>query len=157
MYVQLVSTCFFSCSPVGRLVPNDLVTVLTELREVRADWYDIGLALNLKPGDLDAIKGPYKYPKECLRETIKAWLNTSPDPSWEAIVQALRSPIVSRDNLAEFLEQEFCAQEGSEPPAAGKKSLEKTILVHAIWYTSLKSDTNIYDSEALISRHALTH
>ncbi len=119
MYVQLVSTCFFSCSPVGRLVPNDLATVLTELREVRADWYDIGLALNLTPGDLDAIKGPYKDPKECLRETIKEWLNTSPDPSWKAIAQALRSPIVNRVILANLLEQEFCTHDRSGPPATG--------------------------------------
>ncbi len=118
-----MNTCFISWSPVGRLVPNDLVTVLTELREVRADWYDIGLALNLTPGDLDAIKGPYKDSKECLRETIKEWLNTSPDPSWVVLVQALRSPIVGRESSARRLEQKYCAQEQSGPPA-GKNDLE---------------------------------
>ncbi len=93
------------------------MTVLTELREVRADWYDIGLALNLTPGDLDAIKGPYKDPKECLRETIKEWFNTSPDPSWVVLVQALRSPIVGRESSARRLEQKYCTQGQSQPPA----------------------------------------
>ncbi len=109
-------TCFVSYPTVGRLEPNDLVTVLTELHDDSDRWYNLGLALNLTPGALDAIKGPYKDPKECLRETIKEWSNTSPDPSWVVLVQALRSPIVGRESSARRLEQKYCPREWSEPP-----------------------------------------
>ncbi len=93
------------------------MTVLTELHEDSDQWYNLGLALNLTPGALDAIKGQYKDPKECLRDAVKAWLNMSPDPSWKAIVHALRSTIVGRDSSARRLEQEYCMQQQSEPPA----------------------------------------
>ncbi len=110
-------TCFVSYPTVVQLGPNDLVTVLTELHDDSDQWYNFGLALNLTPGALDAIKGPYKDPKECLRETIKEWLNTSPDPSWVVLVQALRSPIVGRESSARRLEQKYCTHEQSGPPA----------------------------------------
>ncbi len=96
------------------------MTVLNELHDGSDQWYNLGLTLKLRPGDLDAIKGPYKDPKECLRDAVKAWLNTSPDPSWEAIVQALRNPIVGRESSARRLEQMYCTQGQSEPLAAGK-------------------------------------
>ncbi len=72
--------------------------------------------LNLLPGALDAMKGPYKAPKDCLRDAVKAWLNTSPDPSWKDIVHALRNPIIGEESSARCLEK-YCIQEGSEPPA----------------------------------------
>ncbi len=115
--------CFVSYPTVDQLGPNDLVTVLTELHDDSDQWYNLGLTLNLTPGALDAIKGPYKDPKQCLRETIKEWLNTSPNPSWVVLVQALRSTIVGRESSARRLEQKYCAQEQSEPPA-GKNDLE---------------------------------
>ncbi len=88
---------------VGQLGPDDLVDVLTELLDVCADWENIGLGLRLKSGTLDAMKGPYK-PKDCLRDMLKEWLNTSPDPSWQSLIQALRSPIVGQESLARRLE-----------------------------------------------------
>ncbi len=127
------TSCFISCSPVGRLIPEDLVTVLTELYEVRAVWYNFGLALNLTSDDLDAIKGPYTDPSECLREAINGWLNTFPDPSWESVVQALRSPIVGRKILARRLEQKYCIQELNVPPAGKNK--------HEALFTELMKNT----------------
>ncbi len=99
---------------VGQLGPNDLVTVLTELCEVCAQWYYLGLVLNLTPDVLDAIKGPFKSDKDCLRDVVLRWLKTS-GPSWEALVQALRSPIVDTERLARHLEQKYCVR-GLEPP-----------------------------------------
>ncbi len=90
---------------VGKLGPDDLVDVLTELVDVcAADWENIGLGLRLKPGTLGAMKGPFKEPKDCLRDMLKEWLNTSPDPSWQSLIRVLRSPIVGQESLARRLE-----------------------------------------------------
>ncbi len=90
--------------------------VLTELCGVCADWENIGLGLGLEAGTLDAIKGPFKKPQDCLRDMLKEWLNTSPDCSWQSVIRALRSPIVRQNTLASHLETKHCNQEGSVPP-----------------------------------------
>ncbi len=92
------------------LNPHDLVTVLTELREVSADWHDIGLALRMLSGTLDSMRAPYKGPRDCMKDMLKEWLNASDDPSWEGLVAALRSPIVRKEALARQLEDKYCRQ-----------------------------------------------
>ncbi len=99
-----------------------MVDVLIELLDVCADWENIGLGLRLKSGTLDAMKGPFKEPKDCLRDMLKEWLNTSPDPSWRSLIQALRSPIVGKEGVARRLETTFCTRGGSVPPE-GKQLL----------------------------------
>ncbi len=98
------------------LGPDDLVDVLTELVDLSADWENIGLGLRLKAGTLDAMKGRSKGHKDCLRDMLKDWLNTSPDPSWQSLIQVLKSPIVRKNALASHLEAKFCIQEGSVLP-----------------------------------------
>ncbi len=116
-------TCFVSYPTVGQLGPNDLKTVLTELHDDSDRWYNLGLALDLTPGVLNAIDQRHRHPNDCLRDALSEWLNTSPDPSWVVLVQALRSTIVGRESSARRLEQEYCTQERSEPPA-GKNDLK---------------------------------
>ncbi len=89
--------------------------MLTELFDVRADWENIGLALKLTDGTLRAIKGPYKEPKDCLRDMLREWLNTS-DASWSSLVQALGQPIVGKGQRAAELERKYLTQSGSGQP-----------------------------------------
>ncbi len=96
---------------VQRLSPNDLHLVLTKLHHVRADWYNIGLSLELSPGDLNAMRGPSKDPKDCLRDMVEIWLNTFPDPCWDSLIKALNSLIVGRNALARELETKYGSQE----------------------------------------------
>ncbi len=104
------------CDPqfpaVGELGTNDLVVVFRELIEICSEWENIGLELQLSPG---AIKGPYKGHRDCFRDMLKEWLNTSPDPSWQSLIRALRSPIVGKEPLARRLEGKYCLQEESVP------------------------------------------
>ncbi len=109
------SVRLFSSLHTVMLGPSDLRAVLTELLPASADWYTIGLALNMDPGTLDGIEGPYKRPRDCLREMLKEWLSTSPDPSWEGLIAALRDPVVGKHTLARQLETKYCTQ-GSDPP-----------------------------------------
>ncbi len=90
--------------------------VLTELIGIRLDWENIGLGLRLSPGILQALKDPYKPAADCLTDMLREWLNRSPDPSWQSLIRALRSPIVGKDTLANHLESKYCLQEGSVPP-----------------------------------------
>ncbi len=103
---------------VGDLGPNDLVTVLEVLLEVRAQWNDIGLGLGVPPGTLEAIEQDHPNSKRRLTEVLKVWLNSLPDPSWEGLVQALRRPLVGEEVLANKLEMRFCLQKTvvQEPP-----------------------------------------
>ncbi len=99
---------------------------MKELIDICSEWENIGLELRLSPGTLDAIKGPYKGHKDCMRDMLKEWLNTSADPSWQSIIQALRSPIVGKEPLANHLESKYCTQEGDVPPP-GKQGYKATI------------------------------
>ncbi len=95
---------------------SDLRAVLTELLPASANWYNIGLALDMDPGTLDAMKvGTYKDPRDCLREMLKEWLSTSPDPSWEGLIAALRDPVVGKETLARQLEAKYCTQRNDPP------------------------------------------
>ena len=85
---------------------NDLCVVLEELYEAQTCWYNFGLKLGLKPCALDAIKTRCSG-DECFQETLKEYLKTT-TPSWRALVEALRSPIVNQPQLAEKVEQKYC-------------------------------------------------
>ncbi len=98
----------------SELGPNDLQVVLTALCEhVGGEWENIGLALGLKSGILDGLKGDHKRPGDCLRDMLKEWLNRSDDPSWQSLIRALRNPSVGRMQLANALQAKYC------PPPAG--------------------------------------
>ena len=50
-------------------------------------------------------------PLDLMREMFMHWLDKAvdPRPTWEAVVKALRSPIVEMQNVAEQLELKYCA------------------------------------------------
>ena len=53
----------------------------------------------------------YSDTLDLLCEMLKYWLETAvdPRPTWEAVVKALKSPLVKEMNLAGQLEHECCA------------------------------------------------
>ena len=61
-----------------------------------------------------------------MREMLKHWLDTAvdPPPTWEAVVTALRSPIVDKKNIAELLELKYCpqTQQNKEEPSSPTKA-----------------------------------
>ena len=71
-------------------------------------------------------------------EMLKYWLDTAvdPPPTWEAVVTALRSPIVDKKNIAELLELKYCPQtqqnkqDPSSPTKAEKSEGQATELKH---------------------------
>ena len=90
----------------------ELPGLLAELHDVAAKWYNIGLYLvpPITNGTLDTIKANCRGEcGDCLREMLSCWLKKGdPKPSWEAVVAALRNPVVGEERLAQTLEQKYC-------------------------------------------------
>ena len=84
---------------------HDLPKVQDAVWAARAKWYNIGLRLGMSADILDATaKACLHQPEECFTDTIKEWLrNDDPQPTWQALGDALRSPVVGYAHLAENL------------------------------------------------------
>ena len=95
--------------PTGQqLTINDLRVLMKELKDVRAEWYNIGVQLGVSVGTLKAIKNQcLNVPFDCLEETLTEWLKTclSP-PTWTNVVDALS--VVSEARLAAELKHKYC-------------------------------------------------
>ena len=82
---------------------------ITDLRKVqraawdsRDEWYNIGLELGIDPGTLAAIRSEHTKIKDCFRETLTIWLKmVQPKPTLAALAEALQSPTVGFEHLAE--------------------------------------------------------
>ena len=72
-------------------------------------WYNIGLKLGTSPGTLDSINATGREnPDNCVTAMIKEWLNNGhPPPTWTALAEALRSPMVGYAHLAEQLPNNY--------------------------------------------------
>ena len=83
-------------------------TIVTKLEEASVKWYEIGLALKLRDGSLQNIKRSHRdNPSDCLLETMRLYLQTTSNPNWDDIVNALKQPTVGYAALAEEIEKEF--------------------------------------------------
>ena len=88
-----------------------------DLVEVVHLWKEFGLALGLKPPTLERIWGCYVHQVErCFTEVIAAWLNgedrphNSPDPNWEEVIAALKSPSVDKKDHALQLTKQLSSE-----------------------------------------------
>ena len=89
----------------GTLDIDDLHRVQDATWEVRAKWYNCGLALGVSSADLEVIKENHRGDCDnCFRETLIEWLKRAhPPPTWSALCNALSSPSVGHGELAERL------------------------------------------------------
>ena len=92
----------------------DLATVFSELHPCRAKWHHLGIQLRVDVGSLDQFMVQYADPSDKLMEVINTWLTTSDNPSWEVIVEALKSPVIGEGHLAVELQQKYCSS-GQHP------------------------------------------
>ena len=92
-------------------VEPTLKELLNELHPVRATWFNIGLELGIPHTTLNSFQQMHAKPLDLMREMLMHWLDRTvdPRPTWEAVVKALRSPIVEMQNVAEQLELKYCA------------------------------------------------
>ena len=88
---------------------KDLMVIQTELWDARSRWRNIGIQLRMKIEDLEAIgEKNLNAPESCFTDCITTWLRqTEPPPTWTALINALRSPPVGFQEMAERLEGKF--------------------------------------------------
>ena len=84
---------------------KDLASVLKATWKARVKWYNIGLELDMDPGTLDVIKRDSDSTDERFRAMLGTWLKmVEPKPTWGALAEALRSPTVGYEHLAEQMQ-----------------------------------------------------
>ena len=69
-----------------------MANLFKEMLPLASEWLSIGTLLGLPDGQLDAIEASHaNQVNKCLREMLKAWLNTvDPPPSWECLAKAVK-------------------------------------------------------------------
>ena len=86
----------------GCLGPNDLQRVQDTIWKARVRWYNLGLGLGITPDSLDSIETTNtRNSNDCFRAMLTKWLREHQQPTWSAIAEALRSPSVGLNHLAE--------------------------------------------------------
>ena len=89
---------------------SDLTHVCVELSEVQDKWQQLALELEVSPKNVNRISKP-SY-AVCFKEIIKQWLTESPEPTWQNLMDALRSPTVREYELASRVEKKCSNPKG---------------------------------------------
>ena len=63
--------------------------VLKESLFTYADWFDLGMELNLLFPVLANIKARFTDPSQCLLECLSLWLTSANNRTWESLASAL--------------------------------------------------------------------
>jgi len=96
----------------------DLKTILNDIAPCRAEWFNLGIQLQVDTGTLKAIELKCKAPADQLREVVMAWLQSTKNPTWGAMIEALKSPIIDETRLASELQQKY--HSSGETPVDGE-------------------------------------
>lgn len=90
------------------MAPPKLKDIVEELHGVKTKWKRIGLQLNVPDTELEKIESMHKGdPEESLYQMIREWFKTE-EPTWSAIVTALRTRSVNELQLARSLKRNKC-------------------------------------------------
>ena len=101
-----------------RLNSDDLGRVLEELMDISAQWYNLGLQLQVSTGQLKKISEQFSDPSHKLREMLNDWLANSDNTSWKTLTSALKSKSVGASRLAGDLETKYCLVEDTDSDTA---------------------------------------
>ena len=129
------------------LRPDDARTILEELLDAQNHAHLLGLMMNVKPRDVEAIQTTYQQPKDRLLHIIIAFLQQAePMPTWRAIVDALKSPVVGLTALARRVEAAHFPDPtaGRETPAvSGESVTNQEIVCKCTFHLQLQSSRNL--------------
>ena len=89
---------------------RDFLKVLQVVR-YESRWFELGLALGLIAPLLEDIRKTHKDDvSECRRGMLGAWLSQRDHahiPSWKTLCDALRSPVVGNNGLANRIQRTY--------------------------------------------------
>ncbi len=83
---------------------NQLSEVFELLYPARTSWYQLGLVLKLSSGTLESMTH-HRFSSDCLRKVLVCWLESSGTHDWSGLIQGLRHPMLSRNDLASRIEE----------------------------------------------------
>ena len=89
---------------------ESIADVLRELSEITNDWFNLGLALQLKYSTLSVIETDMRTVDERKRNMVRSWLQQKDDckpASWQALVEALEDPLVKRRDVATQIKKKY--------------------------------------------------
>ena len=128
------------------LPPDDAVKILEELLEAQNQSFVLGLRLNLRVHEVEAIHLKYLDPRDRLLHVIIAFLNqVEPRPTWRVIVDALKTRTVNLPRLAAAVERAHFPDPNAirapppppPPPPAGE--LQKSVAFCPQWTSKAES------------------
>ena len=91
-----------------------LKDLLEELVDISDKWHGLGLQLGLNEGALKGINSDHpKNSQDCLRETLRTWLDVEPRATWHTLCAALRSRTVGAETLASSLVAKYVKRKHS--------------------------------------------
>ena len=134
MHYATLLTCNSLTSSSDQLTIEDLQTVKNELWDARTLWKSIGDVLGIDDETLKSIAKDQDSQGDCLRECLAKWLSGGAETSavqrqprsWRTIVDALRTPSVNRQSLAERIEKEYCTSQDDQQSCQEQVPLSQT-------------------------------
>ena len=102
------------------LVRDDVPGIVAQILDAQTKSKLFGRVLKLPAHTVDRIHVQYSDPEECLFQVMDEFVKqVEPRPTWRAIVNALKNPLIGLTSLAEEIEGKHCPA----PPAQDGKSL----------------------------------
>ena len=90
-------------------VGEQLIKAFRRVFRLADEWYTLGLLLNVPKSSLSTIRTDDADERECLRETLKVWLNqTDPPPTWHELADVVE-PL--KHSIAQEIRQRYCVGE----------------------------------------------
>ena len=87
------------------LTPDNAIEILEEIFPARLKSYNLGLKLKLPLDVVQVIHAKTQPAEDHLREVIETFLNgVGSEPTWRVIVDALKSPTIKLQQLADTIE-----------------------------------------------------
>ncbi len=78
--------------------------------DIVEEWGDLGEALGLPHSEVVAIKADHpRSVRSCLKEVVHQWFagKGSGSPSWKSLCEALRHPLIGREDVASKIEKRY--------------------------------------------------
>ena len=86
---NLISCVNYFCSSAAS-TPLTVKDIQNELKEMTAEWYQLGVQLEIPPATLNTLECDHPHDaRRCMTEVITRWLQNAPECSWAKLAKAV--------------------------------------------------------------------
>ena len=86
---------------------DDISELTRDLSPVFNDWFELGIELGFSPALLKPIEKAYPKMSRCMIEMLEAWIKRGINKTRSQIIEALRSPTLDHNAVAEELTRKY--------------------------------------------------